>query len=176
MYAIGRTVLAPWCKQHGFKRNKSGRLGWYKAVDDGFLAFWLQCSMDGWDGYAGSKFVIEFQLAPTPDLYHGRRARFAQLASADQLTEAWRLQNRVIAKLPKPPGDYFIFGMEGKFVDWYLSKFQPVTEEYTNHSDIWFRYHDAEDVTIWAHFLLDALPTVLSHFYARWDQESIAMS
>lgn len=170
VYKIARNVLAPWCKQHGFKRTKSRVLGWYRPVEDGFLVFWLQCSTQGWDDYAGSKFVVGFNLVDRPEAnsYYGTRwKRLPHLLTQAQLDEVKQLQNRVIAKLTPPSRDYYIFDLDQKIVDWYLRKFEPITEDYTPSSDIWLRYHDRDDVIMWAEYLVAVLPEVLQRFYPR---------
>ena len=170
VYKIARNVLAPWCKQHEFKRTKSGVLGWYRPVEDGFLVFWLQCSTEGWDAYAGSKFVVVFNLVDRPEAnsYYGTQwKRLPHLLTQAQLDEVKQLQNRVIAKLTPPSRDHYIFDLDQEIVERYLRKFEPIAEDYTPSSDIWLRYHDRDDVIMWAEYLLAVLPQVLQRFYPQ---------
>ncbi len=141
-------------------------LGWYKQVDDQYLSFWLQVSWHGWDPYAGSEFTVELQLAEEPVLGIGvpeSRARLFDLLKDSQLEQARRLQNRVLAKLKLPPSDYSVLQLDAHTSEWYLERFKPVTEPYTQRSDTWLRYHDEEDVRLWAQFLLEALPEAIKN-------------
>jgi hypothetical protein len=65
-YRVIRPVIAPWCKAEGFSRTPGGMLGWQRRQAEEHLVFWFQCSRDGWDDYAGSKFIVEFQLSEEP--------------------------------------------------------------------------------------------------------------
>lgn len=165
VYSAVRAVLSPWCEEHGFRRAKTGMLGWYAPLGNRFVVFWIQCSQDGWDRYAGSRFTIEFQIADIPEPGMGtQRARLPRLLDEGQLEELRQLNNRVITKLRKPDPSYFIFGAEPKVIDWYLQKFQPVSEPYRPNEDVWLRYGDEEDVQTWAEWVLGLLPQVLARF------------
>ena len=55
----------------------------------------------------------------------------------------------------------------GEVIDWYLKKFEPVSDFASvrfSHSDVWFRYHEPEDVRRWANFVLEILPQALAAF------------
>ena len=141
-------------------------MGWYKQVGDRYVVFWLQCSQDGWDTYAGSKFVVEFQFSPSATIGAAGvgcvRERLPHFLSEAELNRARELQNRVIAKLQRPPSDYFVLQMETRVVNWYLEKFEPVHQPYKSTDDIWFRYHDESDVRQWAEFVLNLLPNTIA--------------
>jgi hypothetical protein len=164
-YQVLREVLGPWCKSQAFKRTKGAVLGWVKPVSDEFLVFWCQCSMDGWDSFAGSKFIVEFQRSNKPIIGVGReRKRIPELLDAGQLDQARRIQNEIILRLQPPAADYYTLHISPSVKDWYLAKFKPVTERYKNTDDIWLQYKTAEDVSKWAQFILELLPTVLARF------------
>lgn len=168
MYRTATEVLAPWCKAQGFKRAKTGMLGWYRPADDGFLVFWLQVFTYGWNPYAGSRFTVELQLSPEPIVGWGvTRQRLFQLLTKCELERATALQNAVIAKLNYPPPEYEVLHMEQEVVKWYLREFEPVREPYTTRDDTWLRYGDAEDVRTWASFLLEVLPGAIHRFARR---------
>ena len=65
VYRLIQRVVGPWCKQGGFRRVPGGMLGYVRPQDGRFLIFWFQCRQGGWDAYAGSGFVAEFQLSPS---------------------------------------------------------------------------------------------------------------
>jgi len=161
VYACLKEVLGPWTKANGFKRTKSF-LGWFKPHGDRFLTFWFQCSRDGWDDFAGSKFAVEFQLDQMSEPGGlGTRARIARFLDSNQLERAHQLQNDVISKLEKPPSGHFLLQSAPELRDYYLSKFQLLSVPPTNQSDLWLRYHDEDDVRRWGSFVLDALPGIL---------------
>ncbi|MCI0631607.1 MAG: hypothetical protein L0Y44_13235 [Phycisphaerales bacterium] len=161
VYKLIREVIGPWCKEQGFKRTTGGMLGWHRPHADQQLVFWFQCSQDGWDPYTGSKFILEFQVAgdPQPGASGARRYRLPYFLSEAELEEVRAIQNSVIAGLPPPPKDYYVFGLGAATSEWYRGKFQPVPEPYRNQDDIWLRYHTPADVRRWADFVLAVLPT-----------------
>ena len=165
VYKILREVLAPWCREHGFKRIKSGMLGWHKRIGQEYLVFWFQCSRDGWDEYAGSKFIVEFQLASEPVIGIGRnRKRLPALLSKTQLDQVLKIQNEVISKLSPPHNAYIALHFSSDNAEYYLARFKPEKRSYRNNDDIWLRYHDEENVKKWGLFIKDNLPVILSRF------------
>lgn len=165
VYRSIRDIISPWCKANDFKRTKSGMLGWYRQTGDHFLVFWFQCSMDGWDKYAGSKFVVEFQLADEAIIGVGKnRERIQSLLDRKQLIQVRQIQNEVVFKLNLPTDDYPVFHISPDISKWYLAKFKPVKHNYNSNDDIWFRYHSVEDVERWAAFILEHLPVLVTRF------------
>lgn len=176
VYSIVRSALGPWCKQQGFKRTKGGMLGWYRPVGNWFVLFWFQVSLDGWDPYAGSKFIVEFQISDEPRIGSLRavhRSRLPKYLSDDQLERVRELQNRVIARLEKPKRDYHIFQMPENIVTWYLAKFDAVSKRYTQSNDVWLRYRYAEDVEQWAYFIKGVLENLVPSLVATASQQPL---
>jgi hypothetical protein len=165
VYRVARGVLAPWCKAHGFRRTTGGLLGWHKPLGELHLVFWLQCSQDGWDAYAGSKFIVEFQLSRSPQLGaagpEGLRERLPRFLAEHELELVREIQNTVIRSLPQPQPDHLVFKMDQQIVDWYLSEFKEVAGPYRATDDVWLRYWTPEDVKHWAEFLLGVLPRIV---------------
>lgn len=141
-------------------------LGWYKALAEDFVVFWCQCSTDGWDEYAGSKFVVEFQRSRDPIIgaRSAERKRLSGLLDGIQLEKARRLQNDVISQLHLPPRSYNFFHTSPAVTDWFLRKFELEAQPYTNSDDVWLRYHQEADVRRWAEFILECLPALLTRF------------
>lgn len=164
VYSVIRQVLAPWCKEQGFRRTAGGMLGWYMPIGDQYMVFWFQVSREGWDEYAGSKFIVEFQIAAKPVIGagpHKQGGRLPKFLNADDLGRVRHMQNAVIAKLNKPNRSYHIFRLGDEVVNWYLAKFNPIAEPYSNTDDIWLRYREKEDVERWAIFVKGLLPKVV---------------
>jgi hypothetical protein len=165
VYREAREVLAPWCKAHGFKRLTSGLLGWHKPFGEMHLVFSLQCAQGGWDPYAGSKFVAEFQFSPLPRIgSYGAGCvchRLPYFLTNDELEFVRENQTKVIRSLPKPPSHHFVLQLNQRTVDRYLGKFKEVEEPYDVTDDIWLRYANHEDVRGWAKFLLPVLPRIV---------------
>lgn len=42
-------IISPTLKSNGFKKTKSGMLGFYKQLKEFYLVIWFQCSQDGFD-------------------------------------------------------------------------------------------------------------------------------
>lgn len=159
-----REVFGPWAKDQRFKRTKGGLLGWYRSQADGYLVFWFQCSRDGWDAFAGSKFVLEFEFSQEPQPGVGtRRERFSRLLDASQRERMRMIQNEIIAKLPAPPGNHPALKVDS-LAQYYRNMFAQVLTPYSERQDVWLRYQSEGDVHRWADFLLPEMPTLLSRF------------
>jgi len=163
VYSQLKSELAPWFKAGGFRRAK-GRLGWSRPHSDAHIVVWCQISQDGWDSYAGSKFVVEFQRSPEPIIgtHHARRERLAALLLPEEREEVRSIQNEVIAGLHRPPVSHPTLHVSQQGTEWYLAKFKPVIEPYPERHDIWFRYAAPEHVTRWAQFIVGRLAKCIS--------------
>jgi hypothetical protein len=138
VYRSVRTIVGPWCKSNAFKRGSSGLLSYFAPVGQNNLVFWFQVSRDGWDDYAGSKFVVEFQLSedPRPGTPSGFRQRIPYFLTEFELARIRQIQNSVIASLPKPPQSHFALSISAEVSAWYLERFKPISEPYRSTSDI----------------------------------------
>lgn len=165
VYGILRQILSSLCKELGFKRITGSMLGWQKPFTDRYIVFWFQVSQDGWDEYAGSKFVVEFQISNKPIIGAGQynmRWRLPKFLNEEELKQVRQMQNTVIRKLHRPDRNYNIIHMGDDIAKWYMAKFQLITEKYSPTDDIWFRYKDREDVECWGVFLRDILPKIIN--------------
>jgi hypothetical protein len=170
VYKLIRQVVQPWTKQAGFMRTRGSMLGYVRPSADGstFETFWFQCSRDGWDPCAGSKFTLEFQKAPEPGPGQGNhRSRFNPLLSAEEREQVRSLQNVVIRKLQPPPREHWVHTTEGVLKRLYLARFDEYRVAYRDFDDVWMRYGDEADVRRWAEFLLPLLPRLLEQFNSK---------
>src|SRR5258706_12863523 len=157
-YKLLRDEVGPWAKAQGFKRAKS-MLSWYRPHKNMHIVFWFQVSQSGSDAFAGSQFTVEFQLSHDPIVGAGpHRQRLGKPLSDSSREELRGIQNGVILSLPKPPSDHFILQLSGDLREWYLKGFHPVTEPYSQNTDIWLRYHTDDHVRRWGQFVLQQLP------------------
>jgi hypothetical protein len=165
VYSQLRSVLEPWFKSAEFKQTKE-LLGWSRPHGEAHTVVWFQISRDGWDCYAGSKFVVEFQRSPEPKVGSGgrftRRQRLAYFLSQEEREEVRVIQNGIIARLPRPPSNYPKLNVSQQVTDWYLAQFKPISEPYPERHDIWLRYASPEHVTKWADFIISKLPKFIS--------------
>jgi hypothetical protein len=154
-----RNELAPLLKSMGFRRGKT-LLSWSRKRNGRYTVLWCQVSRDGWDDYAGSKFVVELQRSDSPEVgaLPSTRARIAKLLTDDQRDEVWRLQNRVISDLVRPPRTHPTLHVSAEVSKWYLKKFDPVPVRYRPNDDVWLRYAKPEHVKEWAELLLRVSP------------------
>jgi hypothetical protein len=167
LYAVLREEVGPWARAQGFRRAKS-MLSWYRACQDEMLVFWFQASSYGWDPYTGSQFTVEFQRNPEPVVGKGlKRERIGRLLDDSQREQLRELQNLVIAALPHPPRDHFMFMSGEQVATHYRRRFEPVTRPYTTLDDIWLRYHDLSHVQMWGRFVLGVLPCCVEQV-ERW--------
>jgi hypothetical protein len=65
---LGASV-GPWFKNQGFRRTKGRILGWYRPMDGEYLIVSFWCWPRGSDKLAGSKFVVEIELAAKPKVF-----------------------------------------------------------------------------------------------------------
>jgi len=163
VYALLKSELGPWFKASGFKRADSF-LSWSRPHGELHITVWCQVSRDGWDDYAGSKFVVEFQLAREPIVGAGakRRQRLASLLTAEQREYARRIENNVISSLKKPPKTHPTLHVSPHVTQWYLAKYDAVAAPYPDGHDLWLRYARPEHVSHWAQFILPLLPGCVS--------------
>ena len=159
VYAALREELVPLLKSLGFKREKA-LLSWSRQHGGQYTVLWCQVSRDGWDDYAGSKFVVEFQRSESPEAGapSTTRARLVKLLTDDQRAEAWRLQSQVVADLSRPPGTHPTLHISPEVTRWYLEKFEPLRSAISPTDDLWLRYARPEHVRMWADFLRRVIP------------------
>jgi hypothetical protein len=166
LYRVLRQELGGWFKSRGFLRSKRGQLGWHK----GRLFVWFQCDKWGWDPYAGSGFFVNLQMSGPPEPWGGPSERLQRFLSETELDEARTLQNRVISKLSPPPAAELSVLREAfaktspdpdALISALLREFEPVGQRYRPNQDFSLRYHDVDDVSQWAEFLLRVLPGIL---------------
>jgi len=155
--------LGPWFESAGFKRTHQaspGMISWSRPHGDEYTTVWCQISQDKWDRYRGSKFVVDFQLAPETEAgaLGTARKRIARMLDEEQRETVRQIQNRVISSLSKPPKTHRNLNISSEISEWYLAHFEPVAEPYPEHLDIWFRYAKPEHVSQWAQFVLQLLP------------------
>ena len=169
-YRIIRQVIGPWCKQNAFRKGPGGMLCYVRPQDSRSVVFWFQCAQVGWDAYAGSSFVVEFQFSTLArpgafgdDCVRDRLPGFLDKLDLERIRQ---MQNDVIKKLKLPPEDYYMLAVPENVKRWYLDKFKPVELPFKRSGDIWLRYHDEEDLTMWAEFVLERLPKVLARLTA----------
>lgn len=148
-------------------------LSWLRPRGALYEGVWCQAEQRGWDTYAGSKFVVEFQLSPERAIGGQTicRRRIGKLLSAAEREEARAIQNLVIASLRRPPKSYRVLNVCEEISASYLKEFNLVNEPYGERDDIWFRYASKEDLDRWAKFLVDRLPNCLRQV-ETWDERT----
>lgn len=170
VYRLIHASVGPWCKANGFTRAKSGWLAYQKPVAGRYLSFWFQCDKWGWDKYSGSSFTVEFQLHDSRELGQLANKRLAEFLTRAELDAVRTQQNRIIAKIPRPPQEWVHLYessarkrddpeslMAGFWMPWTL-----VEEPYQPNHDVWLRYWDEADVKAWAAMVLGVLPRIIS--------------
>lgn len=176
VYAAIRDGLGPSLKSLGFRREKAF-LSWSREHKGQQTVVWCQVSRDGWDAYAGSKFVVELQRSDSaqPGAPSSARARLAKFLSDDQRSEAWRIQSQVIASLSRPPPTHPVLQVSPDVARWYLEKFEPLRGAYGPNDDLWLRYAQAAHVDTWADFLRQVAPGCVKAARDDWRRQPLAM-
>lgn len=163
VYSLLRAEVGPWFKEAGFKRVKQ-MLGWSRPHGDKHVVVWFQVSQDGWDAYAGSKFVVELQHSAEPRIggHPNGRRRMGELLTPQEREEVRAIQNRVISALRRPPSNHPLLRGAPDLAKYYRAKFKTVDERYSENEDIWFRYAAPEHVTQWARYIREKLPRCIA--------------
>jgi hypothetical protein len=158
-------IISPNLKSNGFKKTKSGMLGFYKQLKENFLVIWFQCSQEGFDKYAGSKFIIEIQVSKTNQIgdISVVRNRIPFFLNEKELDIIAKTEVEIKNKLRTPPASYF-FGLGESTVKWYLNKFNNTRKAYSKSSDIWFVYSDQADVVKWVSVVEPIITRIISDF------------
>ena len=151
VYKEINNIIFPNLKSKGFKKAKTGMLGFYKQLKEFYLVIWFQCSQDGFDQFAGSEFIVEIQISKTNKIGTTSvlRERIPFFLKGKDFKDIVRIENEIKSKLHKPPKTYFIFSLPENIQKWYMKKFEKVTTIYNNSSDIWFKYFDQADIEKW---------------------------
>ena len=159
LYSTLREQLPPVFSTNGFKRAKT-MLSWVRPHGELYIGVWCQADQRGWDTYAGSRFVVEFQLGYEPLIAWKTicRQRIARMFSAAEREAVRSIQNNVIAALHRPPKSYALLNVCEEVSLIYLQKLNSIDQPYSEREDIWFRYASREDVERWAKFLVGKLP------------------
>src|SRR5690349_3521604 len=158
VYRTLREHLAPIFKAAGFKRADP-MLSWMRREGDRYLVVWCQVSRDGWDDYAGSKFVVEFQLSDDPIVgaRSVHRQRLPKMLDGVGREKIRKIQNRVIDSLRSPPPNHPSLHISKEVSDWYRAKFARIDHPFGDEDDIWFRYVGDGDLIVWAEFISENL-------------------
>jgi hypothetical protein len=159
VYSALRDHLKPAFAAAGFKRAKA-LLSWVRPQRDRHLVVWCQVSQDGWDDYAGSQFVVGFQLSDEPIVgaLSIRRRRLGKLLNRTGREEMRLIQNEVISSLLRPPTSHQLPHISEGVRNYYLRRFEKVDQPYSEDDDIWCRYARNEHLGVWAKFILSKLP------------------
>ncbi len=151
VYKEINNIIFPNLKSNGFKKTKSGMLGYYKQLKEHYLVFWFQCSRDGFDEFAGSKFIVEIQISSSNEIGTASivRQRIPYFLTKTDFAEIAKTENQIKDKLQKPPKTYFIFSLTEDIQNWNKKKFDKTNNSYDKSSDIWFLYYDKTDIEKW---------------------------
>lgn len=166
VYKEINSIVFPNLKSNGFKKTKSGMLGYYKLLKEFYLVIWFQCSQDGFDQYAGSKFIVEIQISKTNEI--GRdsiiRQRIPFFLTENDFAEIIKIENQIKDKLQKPPKTHYIFSLAEDVQNWYKKKFERATNTYNKSSDIWFVYFNEKDVQKWISIIEPMINQIIYDF------------
>lgn len=168
VYPVLRAELAPQMKAAGFRRLKTGVLGWTRPRGQEYLTLWFQCDHHGWFADFGSSFTLEFQLGA--DAVAGsmtalrKRERFGPLLSAEDRDRVRLMSNRILEQLPGP----------GPTDPAFITAYRPETSPYPPHRDIWLHYAAKEHVAEWAAFFRPRMLDLVSSFEKRFGERANA--
>jgi len=168
-----RKVWDAELKPHEFKRCKGSVASYYRPREDGkgFIRFWAQASQWG-DSWSGNSFTLNVDVyIDDPHTGFGGSDRFLGYLSAAELAEAEKITELIFSRKPKPPLDHWIYnemseGTENSqfWKDAFARHFTYIKGKLRPGIDIWLEYFSAEDVTLWAEFLIEPIQSILVRF------------
>jgi hypothetical protein len=166
VYKEINSIIFPNLKANGYKKTKSGMLGYYKQLKEHYLVFWFQCSRDGFDKFAGSKFIVEIQISNSNEIGKDAivRHRIPFFLSDRDFADIAKTENEIKDKLQKPPKTYFIFSLAENIQNWYKKKFEKTNNSYDKSSDIWFLYFDKTDIKMWIEIIEPMINKIIYDF------------
>lgn len=141
-------------------------LGYYKQLKEYYLVIWFQCSRDGFDKYAGSKFIVELQISKTNEIGLDTviRHRIPFFLTETDFAEITKTENQIKDKFKKPQKTHYIFSLAEDIQKWYKKKFEKADNTYNKSSDIWFVYFDQTDVQKWINLIKPILNRIIYDF------------
>jgi hypothetical protein len=156
-------------KRHGFKRLKSGYLGWVRTIAQGELTVWFQSNKWGWNDAWGSTFTVDFEFVPSPiDTGSARKPRQQRigylLEGFEELDELRRMNNLVIERLPGTTRREWVTRRLPDGTDVLVEGYEIDSQKAVYGRDVWLNYHSIEDVRTWAAYFAEKLLRFISVF------------
>jgi hypothetical protein len=179
-FTLFQKRLAPWFRERGFASAKDphhrATWGWTRPEAAAHFNIWWQGDKYPFDAFTGSKFVLEFEISheikPGYSDFFADRSRLNPLLNDDERSKLLELQNQVIGRLQMPTDEEYvkIYGFP-PFHPMFEKQFAPVTQSYRPQEDVWLRYHNAEDMAIWADFVHERIELLVDRFLKRWHEK-----
>jgi hypothetical protein len=156
-------------KRHGFKRLKSGYLGWVRTTPQGELTFWFQSNKWGWNDAWGSTFTVDFEFVPSPagssSAAKPRQQRIGYLLEGfEELDELRRMNNVVIERLPGTIRREWVTRRLPDGTDVLVEGYKTESQRAVYGRDVWLNYYSIEDVRGWAAYFAEKLARFISLF------------
>jgi hypothetical protein len=161
-------MLRPMMKDAGFRNLKGGYLGWSRPAAGGHLAFWFQSDKWGWNDLWGSRFTVEFHMAPeSSDVLSakGRRERIGHLLEGfEELDELRLWNNSVIEKLPGTVDGRWVTNSLSDGTEVVVEGYKVDPDKAVYGRDIWLNYYSLDDVGMWGEYFRQRLLRFVSLF------------
>ena len=172
LYKELESALKPYMTTHGFKKTRTSRLQFQRAVGDKYQTVWFQCDKWGWDSLSGGKFYVNFTVSASSDVEGGARRdeRLNYFLTDAELASAQEYRNKIVERIPKPPESYFenLETQFGKYaesatelVETVRGYFEPESIPYRRTWDFALRYWEPIDVRGWAALVESVLPRAI---------------
>jgi hypothetical protein len=173
LFKVLRRDLGPRIAAEGFTevpQEKSERthvlLYFRDSPQRSSLGFWFQRNVKSMFVDAlGSSFTLEFFRSLKDPYDMDNRERAYYLLTPLELEEMRGLQNEVIKRLP--PLESVLKPWEVKlFANSVAADRQVITEPFNPLQDVWMRYRDEEDISVWTCFIGRILSSLAERFEA----------
>lgn len=174
LYRELRSMLGPVMKDAGFGGLKGGYLGWSRPAAGGHLALWFQSDKWGWNDLWGSRYTVEFHMAPeVADVLSGkgRRERLGYvLEGFAELDELRLWNNSVIAKLPGTVNGRWVTSRLPDGTEVMVEGYKVDPDKAVYGRDIWLNYYSLDDIGMWGEYFKQRL----LRFIALFEHETLS--
>lgn len=168
LYREIRAAVGPMMLDAGFKNLQGSSLGWVRPAASGHSALWFQCDKWGWDALWGSRFTVEFQMAPQPEDMlsgRGRRERIGHLLEGfEELDELRMRNNSIIENLPGAIDGRWVTNRLPDGTEVLVEGYKVDPEKAVYGRDIWLHYYSLDDVRMWGDYFKRKLPRFIALF------------
>jgi hypothetical protein len=165
LHATARRRLDPMLSHLGFGHvRETSMAAWVREEGSQWLILWFQPMARGEPYAPGFRFTVELRLGDQPVMFApGHLARLPQLLSAARREELRTLDNRALAKVPRPSVARLAALPEAIRAS-VEAEWRPRVTPFGPDEHVWLRATDEGDLTLLLEFIARELPEAIGRF------------